>query len=979
MSRQDFGLWGIGLSDEEFAQALAALSVLLEHVGFSAIDNPAVLENLFLELWRPAQEAGAYTLPCSASLIDLPIGRSVLNGLASAELYRDAWRRFRRTHQPLRLEVRDGPPGVWGPTPNLLWLARELGRPEVCDTVYVRQDEPTVPVEWNWPLRVGLLRDALSSTLRQELEHSPFAHLFQLVEPEAGVTCDVLLLPQTLRGAVESVLGSTRTIEADCVIVTGGDASAPPQAERLIQLLRTELRTSGVAVLHVPRESRLEWFERLVFELSINQPIDRALNEASRSLKLRAPLLVASRSLIEATLLSRYVERLGTHLLRHTPEDSRVFVPKDIAAKLRLPEGEQALRDAARRLRGNAEGGGYPRETDEAASIAEFKRLVEESLGDPLHLAPVETVPPPERNEPVDRRAVKARFLEHDHIIDALEPDDERPYGDAFQEFGDEDVLEVEPPPLKGPRPPVDTLRPSSSYLLQVRIGLPELGFTLASEEFPVRRLPPSSGGHSLSIAFCELPRGGPAPSRPQLATIHLPVEGESSFCLFHVRTRDAAIPLVARLIVLHENRVLQTLLLTASVVSEGEQGPTALTLEPETVVRPGFDKLDGRRHFDATLVLNHSPDGTPGVTTIAGGRVSFLEPEGLRQELDALRVVLNQVTDLPDTPGDVPRDVFVQSLRSLARHGRLLWKMCAQEDGVFLAQARRVQVVEARKGAFLPVEFFYTRRAPREDAPLCAHAAQALQQGLPPESCPAGDDDSVICPTAFWGFHRVIERYAHMRLEGGDEFLLSSEPTRDNGRVEVLGPTLVGMSDKVAPEHRDSLLRQLRELVPSVEQAATWDDWPAKVKRLSPSLLVLLPHSELDPVEVKMATLEIGSRRLLASNLEPEHVRGPGREVGPVVLLLGCRTGLTEVPLQNFVSLFQQSGAALVLGTLSTIRGRHAARFCAQLLAALKACGARPGATFGDVLLEVKQKLLAEGDPFVLTLAAYGDAGWRL
>jgi len=75
-------------------------------------------------------------------------------------------------------------------------------------------------------------------------------------------------------------------------------------------------------------------------------------------------------------------------------------------------------------------------------------------------------------------------------------------------------------------------------------------------------------------------------------------------------------------------------------------------------------------------------------------------------------------------------------------------------------------------------------------------------------------------------------------------------------------------------------------------------------------------------------------------------------------------------------VARFKKKGAALVIGTLSPIRGRHATRFVKGFLAALQS---RKGVAFGDVLLAAKRAMLAQGDPFALTLIAYGDADWRL
>jgi hypothetical protein len=93
------------------------------------------------------------------------------------------------------------------------------------------------------------------------------------------------------------------------------------------------------------------------------------------------------------------------------------------------------------------------------------------------------------------------------------------------------------------------------------------------------------------------------------------------------------------------------------------------------------------------------------------------------------------------------------------------------------------------------------------------------------------------------------------------------------------------------------------------------------------------------------------------------------------VVFLLGCSTGLTELPFANFVSAFRHHGAALVIGTLSTIRGRRTVEFVEALLDAL----AGGNVSFGEAFLKVRRKLLAKGDAFALTLVSYGDSDWTL
>jgi hypothetical protein len=95
--------------------------------------------------------------------------------------------------------------------------------------------------------------------------------------------------------------------------------------------------------------------------------------------------------------------------------------------------------------------------------------------------------------------------------------------------------------------------------------------------------------------------------------------------------------------------------------------------------------------------------------------------------------------------------------------------------------------------------------------------------------------------------------------------------------------------------------------------------------------------------------------------------------------VLLGCETGSSAAPFQDFVAAFRRSGAALVLGTLSEILGRQAGPVAQELTQELRRQLRDRPTPFGDVLLTVRRKLLQKGLTVVLALIAYGDADWLL
>ena len=101
--------------------------------------------------------------------------------------------------------------------------------------------------------------------------------------------------------------------------------------------------------------------------------------------------------------------------------------------------------------------------------------------------------------------------------------------------------------------------------------------------------------------------------------------------------------------------------------------------------------------------------------------------------------------------------------------------------------------------------------------------------------------------------------------------------------------------------------------------------------------------------------------------------------DASPIVLLIGCETDSAKVNLENSVTAFQDNGAKIIVSTIATILGRHAGPAAATIVEEIKNHEGKADATFGDVMLKVRQRLLAKGIPMVLGLTSYGDADYRI
>jgi hypothetical protein len=165
------------------------------------------------------------------------------------------------------------------------------------------------------------------------------------------------------------------------------------------------------------------------------------------------------------------------------------------------------------------------------------------------------------------------------------------------------------------------------------------------------------------------------------------------------------------------------------------------------------------------------------------------------------------------------------------------------------------------------------------------------------------------------------------------------------------------------------------------VQRRLTWEAWKSAIAQDRPELLVLLPHTVLDPIGLAALEATTDPDPLLVSEVEPEYVvaGSPDHPTHPIVLLLGCQTAPGEVPFQEFPERFHRAGAPVVVGTLTKVLGRHAAPVAARLASELVRRSSGPPTTFGRLLRDLLRELLAAGLPMVLVLTAYGDADWVL
>lgn len=414
-----------------------------------------------------------------------------------------------------------------------------------------------------------------------------------------------------------------------------------------------------------------------------------------------------------------------------------------------------------------------------------------------------------------------------------------------------------------------------------------------------------------------------------------------------------------ARLLLMHDNRVLQTARLRGRI---GEQPE----LQERIVLWDDGEELSARESYDLSLVLNHAVDDAPRVVARTARATSVESFEDVGATTELLRTRLLKATHLMGASARTEEERR-RILVDVAVAGRELHDLLAPRIEGF-DDAERIQIVSTQSGRFLPIELVYGRFAPDTDAVLCANW---IAGDLCGDHCFSGPDDtSIVCPSVFWGMTRTIER--QKAAPGG-----STRPPRAPRRTRrdlTITRALVGASAKVQPKYLAPTLQALGLEKP----ISTWDEWGAQLETAPADLLVLMPHNESGD-----HALEISGALLEKGRMKPLYITGSTaasgeRSVTPVAVLFGCDTDGSDEDPAGWAGLFLHHGAAVVFSTLTMLHARHAASMTERLTAMLRD-PARDGEPLGQLVSEFRREAVRSGLLSALAVTAYGDGDWTV
>ncbi len=510
------------------------------------------------------------------------------------------------------------------------------------------------------------------------------------------------------------------------------------------------------------------------------------------------------------------------------------------------------------------------------------------------------------------------------------------------------------------------SFEPGGSHRIDVRVGPSSLDWVSVATEFPPIHTPDDQEEHVLQVVL-HSPALDPSYSEKE---IRLGPTRESTTAQFDATVRPGVGEVHATLIASRGTTHLQTAALTGPVAAADQQvGERKIEF---TTGDPSGADLDLREDPDLSLVVA----GDAVLVRPKRGQKRTVELPGLADAMSPLRATLFDVAQrLEGLRQPLSSDNGTALVRTLALQGEFLKQRLF---GSTPPSAATVEVVSGSSGEFLPVEFIYEHRKPERDAALCGEFLGASGPGCP--NCQAAGSSKFVCPSGFWALSKSIERQIRTVSSGPD-----CVPPEPDTAEHVLPPTrevIFASSNNVnTASDRQRVQRTVDELgglAEAVHVAPRWAEWRRFVRDRHPALLVALPHNIVGAAGMEALQIgpEDGGDELGINDIEPAYVGPTDRRPGPVMLLLGCNTANPAVGYQDFVRQMRCCGAAVVVSTLTYVLGQQAAPFATELVAALFANQGKR--TFGEIMQDVRAKMLREDNPMALAVTAYGSAEWR-
>ncbi len=869
---------------------------------------------------------------------------------------------------------------------------------------------------WSWPLEVGVYdpEDKYTADFLN-FQYIPKLSKINTLPLDKGYL-NLMIFPEGMEQAARVMKNQRVALGAypGVIIVLEPAISIAYTDQKKIKSYQSDLKESaeemglsGVFHLEYPFGPG-QFLDHLLVELSHNNSLPDALKHIGAQ-----GFYCYDKKLIKETKLSHVVTGLVKAL--------NAFIPdRNLYLESFLLSGENNFsgRSLAAYLKKQAPSFVYDSERGEATGIAQITESLYRELAQPIFNLGNKNFqwamsPPPQSMPESAGPEEMAEFEESEMSPTPAPPTHGGDHdGESFAESGDGDAdgwverpssRPAAPPknkvkkPKKTPHSPLylqarlvssatpdvaikNYLRPRKSYILTMRIGMPDSGWLQGAATFPSDVVFEHSKAveELLLITYTDN-----FSDKVQSASLMLRLGDNTGEVIFKVKTAKAGIALEGHIAAYHQNRLIQEGVIRAGVYSENKlpdnYAPVAFDIV--ACIRKQLDNADERIPFGTSLQMDTDGADKGNFKGVSNNKPLELHyTTGLANLISEIKAEIeNAVVNLDDFPEDLFAENNVNLLHFLAYKGNDLYVNFLNANPDLKGP---IQLVSNRE-EFLPLDFVYTLPPPSEQATLCEHAKAALIEGackncydkrLDPAPC--------FCPFGFWGFSEIIER--HKKDYNGSrtpaDFNLLAEPSSGRNTLNLLNTTLFAASARVEvaqPGLLQVVSHSIEQNTSVLKEAVDWDQWDAGVGD-SPDSLILVVHIEKHAV-LKVEQLEIGDKKFLVKNLlNRTKIIGSKSTKPPFVVIIGCEANNLSNHGFDIAAQLMNQGAAIVLSNFTKIRGRQAGPIVMRLVEFIKGFRGKE-IRFGEIVLKLRQHLLSEGVMAGLSLVAYGDADWKI
>ncbi|MFA4864602.1 MAG: hypothetical protein WC605_12645, partial [Bacteroidales bacterium] len=955
--------WGTGLTDKDFANAFTALGILAARsrsrtIAGSGIASPAdklMLEKMVYDSlsgiggYQPGPSGDPLSLPWrfpspnhKISLGMLEYKLADLNPLNLANTWQ--FTGLNLTFLPfmprLRLQVLN-----YTVASMIRPWFRLLSESDPIDkSAYISMKFPYPDIHMKWPLRLGFIPGNNAGEIVEEArKHWPSNENSILVEiGRENDNCDILVFDGTAEELLNDLKSLPVLMKCNLFIIRGPFVEGSPDFQNLIQNIAALSRANGFVFikemlndLDFPR-----LLNCIVENLCHNLHMDAAISAGLKSYSNGgADHLIFLSNALANFRLEHQMENM-IRMVKMLPLKTKFEIPMNTFNRLNIPAASNILDVSTFKslLLNNKRQIKYQHEGTGATGLSEINKSLEEAI-----------IP---ENVEVKRREryISARTYQ-------MKEDNYEEEKRAF-------------------------LTGVLSKVI-MRIGPPDKKWVSNKTSFPVEKLPPQKEAWGLTVVL-----GEPTHIKePLIRKIKLPKDGPSTECEF-IFTPLEAVPFEGRITVLHRGRVIQTAVLKIPVVKEADKMPASDQMELTDLipVRVNLGNLEERRQFDLAFITNHNSGNKPMMTGIGKDNAWLANLEGCYGITNNINLLLSDVAQkVKDYNDGLKSKKGENLLRELIFCGCDLYDMLIKKrlkttvDKEKFLQNEYMQIITTNDSEqIIPFEFIYEHEAPDNDATLCDFWKEGLSNGECRETC-SKNFRKTMCPLGFWGLSKVIERQDVSSEEFSKDcpdYIIQTESDDDQSPLSIDGKCLVAASTKVDATDLDEVIKSISKATGNQPvKVNNWSEWETLVQENTPQLIVVMPHHA--GKETK-ATLEINEDTIIGVQIRESHVKKAGSDDTPIVALLGCDTTGSAMKYGSFVQKFRLRGAAIVIGTVASVFGKHAAKVANMLVVGLGEESDK-NKRLGEVMRAVKRKALLDGLIMSLCVVAFGDADWKL